>query len=108
MPRSASLEDGPVPVAERLPEHLGADHCDPSRRRRCPHEYRLSGGGGRASSSQRAAHEAPLGTRCCRNANGIAIHVERSYHRRRRQTALGRMIPVEYELIMTTTAAQAA
>ncbi|OTQ99481.1 transposase, partial [Mycobacteroides abscessus] len=30
------------------------------------------------------------------------------YHRRRRQGALGRLTPVEYEAIMTTTASQAA
>lgn len=41
---------------------------------------------------------------------GIAIvtWIERTYHRRRRQTALGRLTPVEYEAIMTTPANQAA
>jgi len=34
--------------------------------------------------------------------------IERTYHRRRRQAALGRLTPIEYELIMTTTATQAA
>jgi transposase InsO family protein len=34
--------------------------------------------------------------------------IERTYHRRRRQAALGRLTPVEYELIMTTPATQAA
>ena len=34
--------------------------------------------------------------------------IERTYHRRRRQTRLGRLTPVEYETIMTTPAAQAA
>jgi transposase InsO family protein len=38
----------------------------------------------------------------------IVTWIERTYHRRRRQTALGRLTPVEYELIMTTTATQAA
>lgn len=38
----------------------------------------------------------------------IVTWIERTYHRRRRQAALGRLTPVEYELIMTTTAAQAA
>lgn len=38
----------------------------------------------------------------------IVTWIERTYHRRRRQTALGRLIPVEYETIMTATAAQAA
>lgn len=34
--------------------------------------------------------------------------IERTYHRRRRQTGLGRLTPVEYEAIMTTPASQAA
>jgi putative transposase len=34
--------------------------------------------------------------------------IERTYHRRRRQTALGRLTPIEYEAIMTTPASQAA
>jgi putative transposase len=34
--------------------------------------------------------------------------IERTYHRRRRQSALGRLTPVEYEAIMTTPATQAA
>ena len=38
----------------------------------------------------------------------IVTWIERTYHRRRRQTALGRLTPVEYETIMTATAAQAA
>ena len=38
----------------------------------------------------------------------IVTWIERTYHRRRRQAALGRLTPVEYELIMTTTATQAA
>ena len=38
----------------------------------------------------------------------IVTWIERTYHRRRRQDALGRLTPVEYELIMTTTAVQAA
>jgi transposase InsO family protein len=38
----------------------------------------------------------------------IVTWVERTYHRRRRQTALGRLTPIEYELIMTQTADQAA
>lgn len=33
---------------------------------------------------------------------------ERTYHRRRRQHRLGRLTPIEYETIMTTTASQAA
>jgi transposase InsO family protein len=37
-----------------------------------------------------------------------ATWIERTYHRRRRQTALGRLTPIEYELIMTQTADQAA
>ena len=39
---------------------------------------------------------------------GIVTWIERTYHRRRRQTALGGLTPVEYETIMTTPAAQAA
>jgi putative transposase len=56
-------------------------------------------------------------SRCCRTmsstaARGLRIAVvtwiERTYHRRRRQAALDRLTPVEYETIMTTSAAQAA
>jgi putative transposase len=38
----------------------------------------------------------------------IVTWIERTYHRRRRQAALGRLTPIEYQLIMTTTATQAA
>jgi putative transposase len=38
----------------------------------------------------------------------IVTWIERTYHRRRRQAALGRLTPVEYELIMTPAATQAA
>jgi transposase InsO family protein len=38
----------------------------------------------------------------------IVTWTERTYHRRRRQDALGRLTPVEYETIMTTPATQAA
>jgi putative transposase len=38
----------------------------------------------------------------------IVTWIERTYHRRRRQAALGRLTPIEYELIMTKTADQAA
>ena len=38
----------------------------------------------------------------------IVTWIERTYHRRRRQAALGRLTPVEYDLIMTTTATPAA
>jgi transposase InsO family protein len=38
----------------------------------------------------------------------IVTWIERTYHRRRRQTALGRLTPIEYEAIMTPTATQAA
>lgn len=38
----------------------------------------------------------------------IVTWIERTYHRRRRQAALGRLTPIEYETIMTHTAAQAA
>ncbi len=38
----------------------------------------------------------------------IVTWIERTYHRRRRQDALGRLTPVEYELIMTPQAATAA
>jgi hypothetical protein len=34
--------------------------------------------------------------------------IERTYHRRRRQAALGRLTPIEYDLIMTTAAIRAA
>lgn len=38
----------------------------------------------------------------------IVTWIERTYHRRRRQDAIGRLAPIEYETIMTTLAAQAA
>ena len=38
----------------------------------------------------------------------IVTWIERTYHRRRRQTGLGRLTPIEYETIMTTSASQAA
>jgi putative transposase len=38
----------------------------------------------------------------------IVTWIERTYHRRRRQDSLGRLTPIEYELIMTTPADQAA
>lgn len=38
----------------------------------------------------------------------IVTWIERTYHRRRRQARLGRLTPIEYETIMTTTANQAA
>ena len=38
----------------------------------------------------------------------IVTWIERTYHRRRRQDALGRLTPIEYETIMTTQANQAA
>jgi putative transposase len=38
----------------------------------------------------------------------IVSWIERTYHRRRRQLALGRLTPIEYELTMSQTADQAA
>jgi putative transposase len=38
----------------------------------------------------------------------IVTWIERTYHRRRRQEALGRLTPVEFETIMTTPSTQAA
>lgn len=38
----------------------------------------------------------------------IVTWIERTYHQRRRQTALGRLTPVEYEMIMTPQTATAA
>jgi putative transposase len=38
----------------------------------------------------------------------IVTWIERTYHRRRRQAALGRLTPIEYETIMTPQAASAA
>ena len=38
----------------------------------------------------------------------IVTWIERTYHRRRRQAALGRLTPIEYETIMTPQAATAA
>jgi len=38
----------------------------------------------------------------------ILTWIERTYHRRRRQAALGRLTPVQFEIIMTAPASQAA
>ena len=38
----------------------------------------------------------------------IVTWIERTYHRRRRQQTLGRLTPIQYETIMTTTANKAA
>lgn len=38
----------------------------------------------------------------------IVTWIERTYHRRRRQTRLGRLTPIEYETIMTPAVIQAA
>lgn len=38
----------------------------------------------------------------------IVTWIERTYHRRRRQSRLGRLTPVEYETTMNTPAALAA
>jgi len=38
----------------------------------------------------------------------IITWIERTYHRRRRQPALGKLTPTEYETIMTPSAAHAA
>ena len=38
----------------------------------------------------------------------IITWIERTYHRRRRQDALGRLTPIEYEATITPPAAQAA
>jgi putative transposase len=38
----------------------------------------------------------------------IVRWIERTYHRRRRQSGLGRLTPIEFEAIMTTPASQAA
>ncbi len=38
----------------------------------------------------------------------IVTWIERTYHRRRRQMALGRLTPIEFEMIMTPEATQAA
>jgi putative transposase len=38
----------------------------------------------------------------------IITWIERTYHRRRRQAALGRLTPIKFETIMTTPTTQAA
>ena len=38
----------------------------------------------------------------------IVTWIERTYHRRRRQSRLGKLTPIEYEAIMTTSAITAA
>ncbi|MFF7679376.1 hypothetical protein [Actinacidiphila glaucinigra] len=41
-------------------------------------------------------------------AGVIVAWIERTYHRRRRQAVLGRLTPIEFETVMTTSALQAA
>ncbi|MEW1679520.1 IS3 family transposase, partial [Streptomyces noursei] len=38
----------------------------------------------------------------------IVTWIEKTYHRRHRQAALGRLTPVEFEIVMTAPAFQAA
>lgn len=38
----------------------------------------------------------------------IVTWIERTYHRRRRQTGLGRLTPIEFKIIITSPAIQAA
>ena len=38
----------------------------------------------------------------------IVTWIERTYHRRRRQTRLGRLTPIEFEMIQSTQTATAA
>ena len=38
----------------------------------------------------------------------IVTWIERTYHRRRRQAALGRLTPIEFETVMLTPALQTA
>ena len=64
------------------------------------------------STGNLAADPRPDGLmqQCPREELRIAIvtWIERTYHRRRRQEALGRLTPIEYETIMTAPATQAA
>ncbi|MET7639555.1 hypothetical protein [Streptomyces sp. NPDC005438] len=46
--------------------------------------------------------------RVARNHDPGVTWIERTYHRRRRQAALGQLTLVEYETVMTTPALQAA
>jgi putative transposase len=41
-------------------------------------------------------------------AIAIAAWFERTYHRRRRQAALGRLTPIEFEIVITAPAARSA
>jgi putative transposase len=50
----------------------------------------------------------PMADRTAWRLCSIVTWIERTYHRRRRQARLGRLTPIEYETIMTTTANQAA
>jgi transposase InsO family protein len=47
-------------------------------------------------------------TTCDELRIAIVTWIERTYHRRRRQSRLGRLTPVEFEVIMNTPAALAA
>jgi hypothetical protein len=46
--------------------------------------------------------------RCSARRLAIVGWIEGTYHRRRRQRGLGRLTPIEFETIMTTTTANAA
>ena len=84
-----------------------------------PRHGRLDGPGRRGRRQRR---HGVASSRCCRRTSSTAARwdtreelriaivtwIERTYHRRRRQAALGRLTPVEYEMIMTTPATQAA
>jgi transposase InsO family protein len=65
--------------------------------------------GSHPSNSERCGKEARA-VQPTREELRIAVvtWIERTYHRRRRQAALGRLTPIEYEAIMTSTATQAA
>ncbi len=112
--RSRTLTE---PIAVRKPEIAirespSVDQAEPPRPRRIHGPRRRSRRQRRDGKLLRPAPEErpgpPFLAHPRRPPIAIVTWIERTYHRRRRQAALGRLTPIEYETIMTTPAAQAA
>ena len=109
-------------LEEELVDHLGYDKYDPAGRNgaNALARHRLVGSMGRVGSSgDNAAMESffallqknVLDRRSWTTREQLRIAmtwIERTYHRRRRQARLGRLTPIEFETIVSTTVALAA